>query len=171
MVFRLGASSIPATNQQASPYPVDAPNIKGGWVDPVYKLVWGNNGRKAVDGPVYEKYGGGNWTAGRNPANPQDEGPGDVTPADDMDACFARHDFGYSTKSKYETDKALVEELEVLPADPRQWARPPRDMEYAINYRKCALILFKAKVGHAEAAMQNPGGQNMHEGPYAIDQP
>lgn len=169
--FTSGNATSREGGSEVSDYPTGAPYIRGGASDSLYKLHWKNNGRSVLNGPVYELYGGQKWTAGRNPDDITDQGPADITPADDMDACFASHDYGYDTNSEHETDKALLNELEALPEDPRLWARPPRNISYAITYRKYAIFWFKGKIGREEVRRQSPGGHNMHEGPYSLEQP
>jgi hypothetical protein len=145
-VEMLGLAVDPAQIQTApsgksSPYPVDRPFIRGGVRDPKLGLVWCNNGRAVTDGPVYEKYSGANWTSGQNPNNIDGHGPDDIDPADDMDACFARHDFCYMKGDHDQRDSMLVAELEALSEDPDDWERPATDREYAMEYRKRAVFI------------------------------
>ena len=97
----------------------------------------GRNGRYCGDGPRNGNWGGGNWSGGWNPNQHGDQdGPG--APTDSGDECYMAHDHCYETpacnssepKSRRPTiaacDRQLVQCLQQLPNDSRQWPRPPR---------------------------------------------
>ena len=86
---------------------------------------WGANDRSLFNGLTNGNWGGECWGGGRNSCGP--EGPGNMPPTDSADECYKRHDDCYdSGADKKECDKQLVEELEQLPNDPREWPNPPK---------------------------------------------
>jgi hypothetical protein len=160
-VFRGGEEYAPK-GDSSTPFP-EWPWIKGGnWFG---SLIWCNNNRDASDGPAYGKYGGKNWTAGRNLWDPEDPGAGDPTPVDDMDEAFARHDYNYTIMSEREADKILIADLESLPKNTSNWRTPPTYPEYAEHYRKRATFIFKGKI--AVETIQNANKTKSH--PFQTD--
>ncbi len=108
------------------------------------KLIWRHNA--LLKGPIYGRYGGKQWSYGRDLSDgePPPDRPPD--PEDDMDAIFAQHDRCYDMFEEVECDRQLVKELEGLADDPRMWRNPPAteyDIAYARRYRKHAIWLFR----------------------------
>lgn len=135
-------------------------------------VLWRNDERGLMDGPVYGNYGGRNWGEGRNTARerpPEDEyrGTEDASnilakPIDMMDELYQLHDEGY-TKCESETgvdydactyavDQNLVAGLKRLPDDPRRWNTnqnttfTDQELAYARRYRKLATWAFEGRV-------------------------
>jgi hypothetical protein len=92
---------------------------------------WTNTdgGRSSFDWPTNGNWCGQNWSGGKYapPGAPMGTAP----PLDSGDEACMRHDFCYDRAGSDPAqiracDKTLVDELKVLPDDPRRWARPPR---------------------------------------------
>ncbi|MFH1057985.1 MAG: hypothetical protein V1797_04795 [Pseudomonadota bacterium] len=135
-------------------------------------VLWRNDERGIMDGPVYGNYGGRNWGEGRNTTRerPQEEEidpvagtkPDTKGPIDDMDKLYKNHDDGYTSCESetgigyeactYQVDKNLVVGLKKLPDDPRRWNTDPKatltdqEVAYARRYRKLATWLFEGNV-------------------------
>ncbi|MFZ5586964.1 MAG: hypothetical protein ACOZHQ_13670 [Thermodesulfobacteriota bacterium] len=133
-------------------------------------VLWRNDERGIMDGPVYGNYGGRNWGEGRSTAReqPPEEEIDPVTgtrsntkdPIDDMDKLYEAHDNGY-TGCESETgvgydectcrvDKNLVSGLKELPDDPRKWHSTDeltdKELAYARRYRRLATWAFEGRV-------------------------
>jgi hypothetical protein len=131
-------------------------------------VLWRNDERGFMDGPVYGNYGGRNWGEGRNTARErpeEDEHRGTdneqyLNPLDDMDDLYLKHDKDYEECNKnlepgyndclLNVDKNLITGLKNLPDDPRQW-RPKetftdQEIAYARRYRRLATWAFEGRV-------------------------
>lgn len=107
---------------------------------------WMNNGRSLLDGPVYQKWCGENWAAGRDTRDASAKGPTDPSPADDLDATCAGHDDCYELFDEDYCDRKLVENLRFLADDPRMWRNPPDNVDDASYYRNSAIVWFKWQI-------------------------
>jgi RHS repeat-associated protein len=81
------------------------------------------------NGPTNGNWGGRCWSGGQQSCG--DAGPGTRPPTDSADACYQRHDTCYArcgndTKCIFACDRSMVNELRLLPNDPRNWPLPPR---------------------------------------------
>ncbi len=116
----------------------------------------GSGSRSLLDGARYGWWGGKNWSGGPD---------GTRAPIDSSDACYMQHDKcydtckglpapqlppGYAQYSPYKAcmrtcDKYLIQDLNGLPSDPRNWpSPPPLGMEDAANrMRDAARVYFQ----------------------------
>ena len=81
------------------------------------------------NGPTNGNWGGRCWSGGQQSCG--DAGPGTRSPTDSADACYQRHDncyaeCGNNAKCIQVCDHSMVDELRVLPNDPRKWPHLPR---------------------------------------------
>jgi RHS repeat-associated protein len=81
------------------------------------------------NGPTNGNWGGRCWGGGQQSCG--DAGVGTKPATDSADACYQRHDTCYAKCGSSITcikacDRTMVEELQVLPNDPRKWPQPPR---------------------------------------------
>lgn len=136
---------------QAQP---DDSYIKGG--KKVLGGYWLNNGRSIWDGPIWKKWCGENWGAGRDVRDPNAVGPADPSPDDDMDSACKDHDDCYDSGGAGNCDRKLVRALESLPDDPRDWEKQPseHEIEDAKHYRKWAIIWFKYQMYRDEIRLE-----------------
>jgi RHS repeat-associated protein len=128
---------------------VDGPNVynyavmsPAMFVDPqgLDQTIWdwpGNNGRTPFNGPRNGNWGGGCWSGGQYSCG--NAGMGRMPPTDSGDMCYQKHDECYGTcdrpnadalfveRCRQACDHTLVDSLQSLPADPRNWPVPPRD--------------------------------------------
>ena len=81
------------------------------------------------DGPTNGNWGGKYWSGGQYapPGRPN----GSLPPVDSGDESYMRHDLCYDaaggdSEKIRACDKALVDELNALPASPKDWPRPPQ---------------------------------------------
>jgi RHS repeat-associated protein len=111
------------------------------WIDPNGRdrTSWGGFGRSITDGPKNGNWGGQCWSGGQ--ASCGRKGMGDAPPTDSADECYMEHDIGYEacendwanpSGCRSECNKDLVQCLEKLPGDPRDWPNPPRKPESVI---------------------------------------
>ncbi|MBU4278652.1 MAG: hypothetical protein KKC30_18070 [Proteobacteria bacterium] len=107
---------------------------------------WKNNGRGLLDGPVYQKWCGKYWSAGRDTRDSSAKGAADPSPADDLDAACSGHDDCYELFDADYCDRELINNLQSLSDDPRMWRNPPDSVEDATDYRRLAIWLFKLRV-------------------------
>ena len=91
--------------------------------------------------PRYGTWGGPGWSGG-NTFPP-------LGPVDSMDECFKKHDecYGWGQDQCYEADRKkcdtkLIECLQNLSKDPRNWPRPPKRPLTSQQYRDGATIIF-----------------------------
>lgn len=120
----------------------------GGW--------WRANGRGLFDGPIRTKWCGENWSAGKDTRDPDAVGPEDPTPEDDMDGVCKDHDDCYDVSHKDECDRMIVNKMEALPADPRQWKTPPPEGEIrdANDFKKLVIWYFKRQINKRQVVSQ-----------------
>ncbi|QGY39637.1 RHS repeat-associated core domain-containing protein [Pseudodesulfovibrio cashew] len=99
-------------------------------------VKWGGNGRAPIsDGPMYGNWGGKNYSGGKTGGE-----VGDAGPIDSSDVLYKQHDLAYEKakntpvlgdvkKAQREmikmADKNLVNGLNELDSDPRNWPSPP----------------------------------------------
>ncbi|MCF8033317.1 MAG: hypothetical protein K9K66_09355 [Desulfarculaceae bacterium] len=107
---------------------------------------WKNNGRGLLDGPVYQKWCGQYWSAGRDIRDSSARGAADPSPADDLDAACSGHDDCYELFDEDYCDRQLIENMQALSDDPHMWRNPPENAEDAKNFRKWATVWFKLRV-------------------------
>ena len=93
---------------------------------------WTNTsgGRSMWDGPTNGNWGGKCWSGGQYSCGPG-RGPGNAPPTDSGDQCYQRHDTCYvscgsDSQCIARCDQQLVEDLEDLPTNPKDWPQPPR---------------------------------------------
>ncbi len=118
--------------------------IKGG--EKALGGYWMNNGRSLRDGPVYQRWCGENWGAGRDLRDPSAKDAADPRPADDLDAACSGHDDCYELFNADYCDRNLVETLLSLADDPRMWRNPPDNVDDAFHYRNAAIVWFKWRI-------------------------
>lgn len=111
-------------------------------------------GRSMFFGPTNGNWGGMCWSGGQYSCGRDDRGNqrtnGTAPPLDSGDICYQHHDHCYDrcrgrTACKKACDRALVDELNGLPDDPRNWPSPPRPGTEgdSTNYRRAAIYIKK----------------------------
>ncbi len=102
------------------------------------------------NGPTNGNWGGRCWSGGQQSCG--DAGAGTKPPTDSADACYQRHDICYAkcgnnTSCLAACNKTMVEELRILPNDPRKWPQPPRPgtERDSRNYRDRAIGWYSVK--------------------------
>jgi len=107
--------------------------------------------------PIYRKFGGDFWTAGRDVSHltEKDMSLYDEPADDDLDEVCKQHDMGYDVNGRdsLDVDRKNVADLEKLDPNPENWSTPPEtddDLAYAYWYRKMAAQLFRLRVKQAE---------------------
>jgi hypothetical protein len=170
----LGAEAPQPEALKATPVRSAADKGEG---DTILGLVFGENGRPWHGGPAYGFHGGGYRQHGRNTHGMSFQEKREVknkapkSPIDDMDTEFLHHDNGYDDcgeenkrNSNHDLEACLiahdllmVQGLESLPDDPRDWDRhpdqpalSPGEVEYADKYRRWAIWWFKGKIAEYE---------------------
>ena len=118
--------------------------IEGG--DKYLGGYWKNNGRSLRDGPVYQKWCGQYWSAGRDIRDSSAKGPADPSPADDLDAACSGHDDCYELFDEDFCDRKLVENMQALSDDPRMWRNPPDNIDDAVAFCDWATFWFRLQI-------------------------
>ncbi len=119
------------------------------WIDPwgLDATDWINaqDGRASGYGPTNGNWGGGCWSGGQNSCGKK--GMGNAPPTDSADACYKAHDkcYGKSCGDNKSCNSALVQCLQKLPDDPKEWAQPPRSgtENSSDKYRDAAIWWFR----------------------------
>ncbi|MCR8960605.1 DUF6531 domain-containing protein [Variovorax sp. S2] len=107
-----------------------------------------SGGRSLLNGPSNGNWGGKCWSGGQYSCggNPV----GNAPPTDSGDACYQRHDMCYvscgsNRACRAGCDRTMVDELQRLPDNPRDWPQPPRPGTEADSraYRDSAIGSFR----------------------------
>ncbi|OGP50206.1 MAG: hypothetical protein A2Y79_07825 [Deltaproteobacteria bacterium RBG_13_43_22] len=91
---------------------------------------WRGDGRSIWDGPKNGNWGGKNWSGGWNPSlHGGQNGP--LLPTDSGDICYMNHDNCYTRagdcgKAERSCDLELVNCLNKLPSNSKEWPSPPK---------------------------------------------
>ncbi len=137
--------------------PVNRVDVWGLWS--LFGIEFGGDGRPVWQ-PKYGNWGGQDWSGGQNPKR-HDGQDGDAVPVDSSDTAYKRHDEAWGRcegedilsnhpakwrkDCKKDADKVLVDDLKMLPDDPKGWESPPASgaEEPADRFRKGAIWIFQ----------------------------
>lgn len=102
--------------------------------------------------PIWGKYCGEGWTAGRDVRDKIRRPLGDRSSEDSLDKACEEHDNCYDRSDTLPCDKALLQRLKALGPDPAKWPYPPASEEeyvYAERYRLAAIAAFTYQIAKA----------------------
>jgi hypothetical protein len=112
------------------------------------RVINTTGGRPAWDLPTNGNWGGKCWSGGQYSCGGHPMGT--KPPTDSGDMCYMHHDqcwanCGGDKLCMAACNKTLVQELQALPNDPKQWPLPPRKGTEpdSANYRSWAMKVFK----------------------------
>ena len=146
-----GQSGQQEASEDASIRQAIKPYMKDVVIDPLVGLIWRKE--KITKGPIYGKWGGLEWSGGKDNTGLTGSGPVNMAPEDLMDEAYMRHDYCYDGRDEIECDRDLIEDLENLPNNPQDWSTvrmSPAEIEYAKNYKWWALWWFRRRVERHE---------------------